>query len=53
MLLGQTAVELEIGVGTGTSGLEDTAVLNTANGQTAGLDCIKGFRFMFEPNIWV
>ncbi len=33
-----TAVELEIGVGTGISGLEDTSVLNTANGQTAGLD---------------
>ncbi len=38
MLLGRTAVELEIGDGTGTSGLEDTGVLNTANGQTAGLD---------------
>ncbi len=38
MLLGWTAVELEIGAGTGTSGLEDTAVLNIANGQAAGLD---------------
>ncbi len=38
MLLGWTAVELEIGAGPCTSGLEDTDVLNTANGQTAGLD---------------
>ncbi len=37
MLLERTAVELEIGAGPGTSGLEDTAVLNTANGQTMGL----------------
>ncbi len=38
MVLERTAVELEIGAETGTSDLEDTAVLNTANGQTAGLD---------------
>ncbi len=38
MLLGKTAVELEIGAGTGSSGSEDTAVLNTANSQTVCLD---------------
>ncbi len=38
MLLRRTAVELKIEAGTGTSGLEDTGVLNTANGQTVGLD---------------
>ncbi len=40
MILGRTAVELEIGAGTSTSGLEYTAVLNTVNGQTADLDRI-------------
>ncbi len=37
-MLHSTALELEIGAGTGTSDLEDSAVLNTANGQTVGLD---------------
>ncbi len=38
MILGRTAVELEIGAGTSTSGLEYTAVLNIANGQIVGQD---------------
>ncbi len=38
VLLGRTAVKFEIAARTGTSDLEDTGVLNTANGQTAGLD---------------
>ncbi len=38
MILGRTAVELEIGAGTGNSDMEYTTVLNTANDQTAGLD---------------